>query len=91
MPDATPAERGWFFRRTFTYAGTALNLACVAVILFKLDDPSALKWIGLGLLTNNLVLASFYLAGASIMEWAQVAAGWRSGKAPKEEDKPDGV
>ena len=81
MNDDTPAERGWLFRRVYTFAGTGLNLGLVALALWRLQDPVSLKWLGLALIGNNIVLAGFYLGGASVLDWARLAAAWKGGKS----------
>jgi hypothetical protein len=81
--DPTPPERGWLFRRLYTYLGTILNLCGVGAALAKLDDPQALKWIALSLIGSNVVLATLYLAGATVTDWAKLTAaarGLRSGE-----------
>lgn len=75
--DDTPAERGWLFRRTYTFAATTANLVLVGVGLWRLNDPTALKWVCLALIANNIVLAGFYLGGASVLDWARLAAAWK--------------
>lgn len=75
--DSTPPERGWLFRRLYTYLGTVLNLCSVGAALVKLDDPQALKWIALALIGSNVVLATLYLAGATVTDWAKLAAAAR--------------
>jgi hypothetical protein len=70
----TTVEVRWVFRRIYTYVATLLNSAGVAAIIFRLDDPAALKWIGLALIGGNVVMATFYLAGATVTDWAKLAA-----------------
>ncbi len=81
MNDDTPAERGWLFRRVYTFAGTSANLTLVALALLRLNDPVSLKWLCLALIGNNIVLAGFYLGGASVLDWARLAAAWKGGKS----------
>jgi hypothetical protein len=84
--DDTPAERGWLWRRSYTYAATAVNSLFVGVVIWKLDDPSALKWIAIALVVSNIILAGLYLAGASVLDYAKLAGAWK-GKDPKEGEK----
>lgn len=81
--DDTPAEQSWTFRRIFTWAATAINSLLVGAIIWKLDDPTALKWLGLALVASNIVMATAYLCGASVIDYAKLAASWK-GKAPPE-------
>jgi len=83
-----PIEIKWFWRRVFTFAFTALNTLGVAVIIAKLSDPSALKWVALGLISANMVMALLYIAGASGTDIARVVAAARSGTEPPD-DPPE--
>jgi hypothetical protein len=71
---ATTVEVRWVFRRIYAYAATLTNSAGVAAIIFRLDDPGALKWIGLALIGANVAMATLYLAGATVTDWAKLAA-----------------
>lgn len=61
-------EVQWFWRRLFTFLFTGVNSLAVATIVFRLDDPSAMKWIGLGLIFANIMLAFVYMAGATLVD-----------------------
>ena len=76
---APPIEVRWLFRRIYTYAATVLNSAGVGAIVWQLDDPAALKWLGLALVGANVVMATLYLAGATVTDWAKLAAAARHG------------
>ncbi|HEX2800939.1 MAG TPA: hypothetical protein VHN73_02615 [Phenylobacterium sp.] len=76
-----PVEVRWLWRRVYSYAVTLLNSAGLSLILFRLDDPQALKWLGLGLVGSNAAVATLYLAGATVTDWAKLAAAAR-GRAP---------
>lgn len=76
-----PVEVRWLWRRVYSYTVTLLNSAGLSLILFRLDDPQALKWLGLGLVGSNAVVATLYLAGATVTDWAKLAAAAR-GRAP---------
>lgn len=84
-----PVEVKWLYRRWFIFAFTALNSIGVGVIIYKLSDPTALKWIGLGLISGNMVMALLYIAGASGTDIARVVAAARSGTEPPEEKKDE--
>ncbi|MFT4935313.1 MAG: hypothetical protein ACI9LT_002010 [Pseudoalteromonas distincta] len=74
-----PIEVRWLYRRIFTYAACAANSAGLAAIILRLDDPIALKWLGLALIGANVVLGTLYMAGATVTDWAKlVAAGRRN-------------
>ncbi|MCA3573153.1 MAG: hypothetical protein IOC86_04500 [Aestuariivirga sp.] len=61
-------EVQWFWRRLFTFLFTGVNSLAVATIVWKIDDPGALKWIGLGLIFANIMLAFVYMAGATLVD-----------------------
>ncbi len=75
-----PIEVRWFWRRIYTYATTLLNSAGLVAIICRLQDPLALKWLGLALIGANVVMATLYLAGATVTDWAKLAAGARRGE-----------
>jgi hypothetical protein len=72
-----PVEVRWVFRRIYTYAATLLNSAGVGAIIWRIDDPATLKWLGLALIGANVVMATLYLAGATVTDWAKLAAAAR--------------
>lgn len=72
-----PVEVRWLWRRIFAYATTVLNSAGLAAIIWRVHDPSALKWLGLALIGANVVMATLYLAGATVTDWAKLAAAAR--------------
>jgi hypothetical protein len=72
-----PIEVRWVFRRIYTYAATLLNSGGVGAIIWRIDDAQALKWIGLALIGANVILATLYLAGATVTDWAKLAAAAR--------------
>lgn len=61
-------EVQWFWRRLFTFAFTTLNSGFIAAIIWKVNDPHALKWLGLGLISANILLAFVYMAGATLVD-----------------------
>ncbi len=78
-------EVKWVFRRWYIFAFTAINTVGVGVIIAKVNDPSALKWIALGLISANMVMALLYIAGASGTDIARVVAAARSGAEPPDD------
>jgi hypothetical protein len=71
-------EVRWLWRRIYTYCATLLNSAGVAGVVWRLHDAQALKWIALALIGANVVLATLYLAGATVTDWAKLAHAARS-------------
>lgn len=71
-------EVRWLWRRIYTYVATLLNSAGVAGVIWRIHDPQALKWIALALIAANVVMATLYLAGATVTDWAKLAAAARS-------------
>ena len=67
----------WLYRRIFTYCACGANFAGLAAIILRLDDPVALKWLGLALIGANIVLGTLYLAGATVTDWAKLVAAGR--------------
>lgn len=76
---AQPVEVRWLWRRIYAYASTLANSAGVGLVIWRLSDPTALKWIALGLIMANVVMATLYLAGATVTDWAKLAAAARGG------------
>ncbi|MGA0604937.1 hypothetical protein ACO2Q0_02970 [Phenylobacterium sp. VNQ135] len=74
-----PIEVRWLWRRIYTYATTVLNSVGLTVIVWRLDDAAALKWLGLALIGANVIMATLYLAGATVTDWAKLAASARRG------------
>ncbi|MGH6965591.1 MAG: hypothetical protein ACREE0_14015 [Phenylobacterium sp.] len=72
-----PVEVRWLWRRIYTFAVTLLNSIGLSAIIWRLDDPSALRWLGLALIGANVVMATLYLAGATVTDWAKLAAAAR--------------
>ncbi len=62
------SEVRWFWRRLFTFLFTGVNSLAIAAIVWKIDDPDALKWVGLGLIFANIMLAFVYMAGATLVD-----------------------
>ena len=72
-----PVEVRWLYRRIFTYGACGANSLGLAAIILRLDDPGALKWLGLALIGANVVLGTLYLAGATVTDWAKLVAAAR--------------
>lgn len=70
-------EVRWLWRRIYACAATLLNSGGVGAIIWRLNDPQALKWLGLALVGSNVVMATLYLAGATVTDWAKLAAAAR--------------
>lgn len=75
--DDTPAEPSFLWRRWYAFAALALNSLAVGLIVWKLDDADALKWIALAQTGANLIVAGLYMAGASMADWARLTKAWR--------------
>ena len=73
-----PIEVRWIWRRIYTYAVTVMNCAGLGAIVLRLNSAEALKWIGLALIGANVVVATLYLAGATVTDWAKLAHAARS-------------
>ncbi len=79
MSDHTQVEVRWLWRRVYTYAITLLNGVGLGGIVLRLEDPDALKWIALALIAANVAVATLYLAGATVTDWAKLASAARRG------------
>jgi hypothetical protein len=73
-----PVEVRWLWRRIYTYAVTVLNCAGIGVVVVRVNNAEALKWLGLALVGANVVTATLYLAGATVTDWAKLAQAARS-------------
>ena len=76
-PARPPIEVRWLYRRLFTYGSALVNSVGVMAVIWRLEDATALKWIGLALIAANVVLGGLYLAGATVTDWAKLAAAAR--------------
>ena len=72
-----PVEVRWVWRRVYSYAVTLLNSAGLGAVIWRVNDSQALKWLGLSLVGANVVVATLYLAGATVTDWAKLAAAAR--------------
>lgn len=72
-----PVEITWLWRRVFTYLTSLANAGLLAVVILKVRDPRGLVALGLALVAANVVLATLYLAGATVTDWARIAGAAR--------------
>lgn len=75
----TPIEVKWLWRRIVTIGVILASLALVAFIIWRLTEPSALKWIALSLVGLIALAHTIYLTGATVTDWARVVAAARPG------------
>ena len=78
--DDTPAEIKFTWRRIYAFATLILTTILLGLIIAKMVDPDALKWVAIGLLADRVIVAGFYLGGASLVDYAKLASAWK-GKA----------
>ena len=76
-----PVEVTWLWRRIFTYLASLVNAGLLAAVIAKVKDPQGLATLGLALVAANVVLATLYLAGATVTDWARIAGAARGGAA----------
>ena len=74
-----PVEVTWLWRRIFTYLASLVNAGLLAAVIAKVKDPQGLATLGLALVAANVVLATLYLAGATVTDWARIAGAARGG------------
>lgn len=74
-----PVEITWLWRRIFTYLASLANAGLLAAVIVKVKDPRGLAALGLALVAANVVLATLYLAGATVTDWARIAGAARGG------------
>lgn len=76
-----PVEITWLWRRVFTYLASLANAGLLAAVIVKVRDPKGLAALGLALglalVAANVVLATLYLAGATVTDWARIAGAAR--------------
>jgi len=61
-------EVKWFWRRLFTFLFMGVNTVTIGWIVFKVDDPDALKCIAMMLVFADILLAFVYMAGATLVD-----------------------
>jgi len=74
-----PVEITWLWRRIFTYLASLANAGLLAAVIVKVRDAQGLAALGLALIAANVVLATLYLAGATVTDWARIAGAARGG------------
>lgn len=74
-----PVEIKWFWRRWATFLVGGLAYGLIWIIISKLTDADALKWIALALVCLIGVAHTIYLTGATVTDWAKVVAAARPG------------
>ena len=75
--DNTPPESGWFYRRWFTFISSAWYMVLITIATIKVDSDDTLKWIVFALVASKIILDGLYMAGASVLDYAKLAAGWK--------------
>jgi hypothetical protein len=73
------AEIRWVWRRIFSFAAWGLNSLGIGAVICRLTDANALAGLGLALIGSNVVVATLYLAGATVTDWAKLAQAARGG------------
>ena len=81
VEDHPPIEVRWLWRRVYTFGATLLNSLAVAGIVWRINDAQTLKWLGLALVGANVAIATLYLAGATVTDWARLAQSVRKAEA----------
>lgn len=67
-------EASWFWRRLVTISLLIVCHVIVGAIVWFLRDAAALKWIGLALVGEAVIAYAAYIMGATVSEWAKIAA-----------------
>ena len=65
-------EVQWLYRRLFAFSGLFLAAGLLAFVIHKLDDPEALKNLGLAACSLIALMALLYLAGATVTDLARL-------------------
>lgn len=72
-------EIKWLWRRWATFLVGGCSYFLIAVIVWRLSDADALKWIALALICLIGLAHTIYLTGATVLDWAKVVAAARPG------------
>jgi len=72
-----PVEVRWLWRRIYTFGATFTNSLALGGIVVRVNDATTLKWLGLAVVGANVVIATLYLAGATVTDWARLAQSVR--------------
>ena len=75
--DDTPAENGWFYRRWYTFISSIGYMGIALIAALRMDDATELKWVVLAVVGAKVVIDGLYLAGASVLDYAKLAASWK--------------
>lgn len=70
--DAKRAEFNFLWRRVLTFVWVILHAAILILIVSKLLNPEALKTIALALIGSDVLMALFYMAGASAVDVGKI-------------------
>ena len=72
---APTAERGWMWRRLFSWALATAMVALLAVIVLRLSDPRALQAVALMVCGELALVVLFYMGGATLTDiWRLISA-----------------
>lgn len=72
---APTPERGWLWRRLFSFALAAALLVLVYSVIRRLTDASALRAVALALLLELALVQLLYMGGATLTDiWRLVSA-----------------
>lgn len=64
----------WFWRRLLSWAVIVMAHVIVGWIVWASPGAAYLGWIGLGLIAEAVVVYTFYFSGATVSDWAKLAA-----------------
>lgn len=78
--DNTPPERGWFYRRWYTFISSLIVFVLLLTAVVNVDSDDVLKWIALSLIGWGIIKDTLYMAGASVIDYAKLAASWKGKK-----------
>lgn len=70
--DHTPPEFDFTFRRIMAYGWTVVSFALLTIVIFRMSDSHALKWVATGLIASNCFMALLYYAGASAVDIGKI-------------------
>jgi len=74
-PATDPArESGWIWRRLLSWAVIAAAHISIGWIIWASPGAAYLGWLGLGLCAEALIVYTFYFSGATVTDWAKLAA-----------------
>lgn len=76
LQDPLP-ENSFRWRRWFTWVSCMLHMAAMAWIILKIDEPEALKELGLWIIGLNAFFASLYMIAPSAVDLAKIVQASR--------------